>query len=225
MSGTGVGRVVRRKNRSRTPAALPAPRKALQLTWENKHWAVGGRETTQLILTPKTTLKKYLPFAKTNLDDSTSVTLGEFFDAYQEEMRRYISEQVATSSGNIAMVQNRARVENVILDNAVHNLDFNLSKMQAQIQHLLVERDQLLQPTDPMNLDLLEPQLPDYIYYIQEAIAKGQIVIVPPVQDKKARVRADSAFTEELFPLPIRAPPPPQQVQNTKPRADPVILG
>jgi uncharacterized membrane protein YgcG len=225
MSGSGVGRVVRRKDRSRTPAALPAPRKALQLTWEKKHLAVAESETTQLILRPKTTLKKYLPFAETNWDDSTSVTLAEFFDAYQEEMRRYVNEQVAASSGTIAMVQNQARVENVILENAVHNLDFNLSKMQAQIQHLLLERDQLLQPTDPMDLDLPEPQLPDYIYYIQEAIAKGQIVIVPPVQDKKPRVRADSAFTEELFPLPIRPPPPPQQQQITEPPADPVTLG
>jgi hypothetical protein len=136
-------------------------------------------------------------------------------------MRRFVNEQVSTSSGTIAMVQKQARVEKVILGYVVHNLDFNLSKKETQIQHCLLEQDQLLQPTDPMDLDLPDTELPEYMYYIQDTIAKGQIVIVPPVQDKTPGVRADSAFTEELFPLPIRPPPPSQQQQIKKPPADP----
>jgi hypothetical protein len=76
-----------------------------------------------------------------------------------------------------------------------------------------------------MDLDQLEPQLSDYIYYIQDAIAKVQMIIVAPAQDKKPRVRANSAFTEELLPLPIRQPPPPQQQQITEAPTDPVPLG
>jgi hypothetical protein len=212
-------------DRSRTPAALPAPRKPLQITWEKKDLAVGENEVNQLILRPKSTLKKYLPFAETSWDDTTTVTLTQFFDAYQEEIKRYIQEQVAASTGTIAMLQDQKTAETAILKNAVHNLDFNLSKAQLQIQHLLLERDQLLAPEDPMDLDLPEPQLPDYIYFIQDAIAKGQLVLVPPVQEKKPRSRADSVFTEELFPLPIRPPPPQQQQQTPAPRQESLIPG
>jgi hypothetical protein len=132
MSGSGVGRVVRWKDRWTTHTVLQVPRNPLQLTLEKKQQAVGETETTQLILRPNTNFKKYLPFAETNWEDSASVTLAEFFDAYQEEKRRYVNDRIATSlrSSTITMVQKPLRLENVNLDNAVHNLDFDLSKMQ-----------------------------------------------------------------------------------------------
>jgi hypothetical protein len=203
---SGPARVSKKRQKSKTPLGLPAPRKPLQLTWEPRVLAVGEDETTKLILRPKTTMQKCLPFAQTPWDDSTAVTLAEFFEAYQEEMRKYVDAQVAASTGPIAMIKDQVHVENVVLKDAVRTMEFNMGQMQKEIHQLLLARDDLTAPEDAMDLDLPEPSLPDYVYFIQDAISKGQLVIQAP-EPAIGRPRAQSAFTEEQFPLPIRPPP------------------
>jgi len=225
MSGSAPGPVARRDKttskitkrppRSKTPLPLPAPRKPLLLTWEKKILPVDEKETTQLILRPKSTLQKYLPQAETAWTDTSKVKLVEFFDAYQEAMKKYVDWQIASASGTIQMVKEEGQVQDAILRNAIETLDYNFRRSQEQVQNLLLERDTLTAPEDPMDLDLPEPHLPDFIYQIQDAISKGQLTILPPVEEKGVRPRADSALTEEQFPVQIRPPPPVQQQQES----------
>src|SRR5258706_6214847 len=116
------------------------------------------------------------------------------------------------------MVKEENQVRDAVLRNAAETLDYNFRRSQEQIQYLLLERDILTAPDDPMDLDLPEPHLPDFIYQIQNAISKGQLTILPPVEEKEVRPRADSALTEEQFPVQIRPPPPVQQYQEPIPR-------
>ena len=75
-------------------------------------------------------MQKCLPFAQTPWDDSTAVTLAEFFEAYQEEMRKYVDAQVAASTGPKAMIKDQVHVENVVLKDAVQTTEFNIGQMQ-----------------------------------------------------------------------------------------------
>ncbi len=134
-----TGKITRRPPRSKTPLPLPAPRKPLLLTWEKKILAVDQKETTQLILKPKSTLQKYLPHAETSWTDTSKVSLVEFFDAYQEAMKKYVDWQIASASGTIQMVKEEGQVRDAILRNAIETLDYNFRRSQEQIQHLLLE--------------------------------------------------------------------------------------
>ena len=132
-------------------------------------------------------------------------------------MKKYVDWQIASASGTIQMVKEEGQVRDAILRNAIETLDYNFRRSQEQIQHLLLERDILTAPDDPMDLDLPEPHLPDFIYQIQNAISKGQLTILPPVEEKGVRPRAESALTEEQFPVQICPPSTCPTVPGTYP--------
>jgi hypothetical protein len=123
-----------RRSRHRTPTRLPASKKHLQLTWQKKALAVGEVGTTTHIRKLKSTLTKYIPDATTNWTPSSKVTLAEFFEEYQEQMRQYINESVVASANRLRMVQDQQNVINTILKDAIQHLDHDASIMQQQIQ-------------------------------------------------------------------------------------------
>jgi len=129
-----TGKINRRPPRSKTPLPLPAPRNPLLLTLEKKILAVDQKETTQLILKPKSTLQKYLPHAETTWTDTSKVTLVEFFDAYQEAMKKYVDWQIASASGTIQMVKEEGKVRDAILRNAIETLDYNFRQAKSRFK-------------------------------------------------------------------------------------------
>ena len=80
------------------------------------------------------------------------------------------------------MIADQQSVANKMVANAIEHLTHNSVAMQQVIQELLVEREaNKVAATEPLDIEMPDaPELPDYNYYIQEAIRKGWIKIIAP---------------------------------------------
>ena len=199
------------QGRSKTHAGLPAPKKLLQIDWQPRTLAVTDKDETQLVKNPKTTLLKFLPGAKTSWTDNKKVNLAQFFAEFQAQLKAYVDDSLAESSHTVQMIADQQSVANKMVANAIEHLTHNSVAMQQVIQELLVEREaNKVAATEPLDIEMPDaPELPDYNYYIQEAISKGWIKIIAP-EPASGRPRAARLFTQEQFPLPLAHSPPPE---------------
>ena len=198
--------------RAKTPAGLPAPKKLLQLDWHAKTLAIGDKDEQQLIKNPKTALLRLLPNAQTNWTDQERITIAQFFAEFQAQLKAYIDESFTESNATVQMIADHQSVVNQITADALQHLNHNTQVMQQVIQELLVEREaNKVAATELLDIEMPDaPELPDYTYYLQEAIAKGWLKITAPAPapEVEGRRRAASLFTQAQFPLPIGPSPP-----------------
>jgi hypothetical protein len=171
---------------------------------------VGEEEISTLIKKPRCTLRKVTPGAKTAWRDNSRVSLAEFFDAYQEANKANISASIEATTHTMRMISELARAEETMLRDAVKYLDERSSQLQQQVAMLLLGREEGQTAEDPMDIDVPEvPSPPDYLQIIQEAISDSRLQIAAVQSPVEGRARSNSAFPNDMFPLPVMPPPPP----------------
>jgi len=92
----------------------------------------------------------------------------------------------------------------------VKYLDERSTQLQQQVVRLLLERGEGQTAVDPTDIDVPEVPSPlDYLQIIQEAISDGRLHITAVQSPVEGRARSNSAFPNDMFPLPVMPPPPP----------------
>jgi hypothetical protein len=97
-----------------------------------------------------------------------------------------------------------------MLHDELRYLDKRSSQLKQQVRMLLLEQGESQLDEDPMDIDLAEvPSPPDCLQIIQQAVSDCRLLIAPVQSPIQGKARSNSAFPDDMFPLPVMPPPPP----------------